>query len=223
MMPELVPYEPTESMVPDVVNPYDEYYDLVASGGGFLPRLQLFIANSAMVKEDKIAMNHYGLVTGKDQVEDLGKEVDVLLLSWRPRALDTSDKSNIRASSDINSDLFKEIQELSGEENSGAMFGPEYLLWIASRQKYATVLFGSKSARNEARNVSKYMKAPCTFKSRLIKTPKYSWQAMLVTACSTPFLVPTQEDQKPIIEEFLQPREISGAEKAEPVGSTRVR
>ena len=221
-MSELVAYDENEEMLPSIPNPYDEVYSAVVSGSAFLPRLQLFIANSAMVKEDKIAQNHYGLVIGKDQVDNLGKEVDVLLLSWRPRALDASDKSNIRASSDVTSDLFKEIQENSKEKDSGCLYGPEFLIYIPAREKFATVLFGSISARNEARNVQPLIGKPCTFKSRLIKTPKYSWQSMIVTPCSTPFMVPTKETMQEVIEEFLQPKEVTGAERAESV-STRVR
>jgi hypothetical protein len=221
-MSDLVAYDATEEMLPSVPNPYDENYSAVVSGSAFLPRLQLFIANSEMVKNDKIPMNHYGLVSGKDNVDDMGKEVDVLILSWRPRALDASDKSNIRASSDVPSDLFKEIMEKSKETNSGCMYGPEYLIWVPLREKFATVLFGSVSARNEARNVHPLIGKPCTFKSRLIKTPKYSWQSMIVIPCSTPFMIPEKDVIQEIVEEFLAPKEILGAEKAEEV-TTRVR
>ncbi len=221
-MNELRTLDPSKPLLPDLVNPYDDVYDQVSSAGGFLPRLQLFISASEMVKNEKIAMNHYGLVTGKDQVEDLGREVDVLLISWRPRALDASDKSNIRASSDINSNLFQEIREKSGETNSGCMFGPEYLLYIPKKPKFATVLFGSKSARNEARNAQQYIGGPCTFKSRLIKTTEYSWQAMLLTACSTPFDIPDEQTMTDVANEFLTPKEILGSEKVEET-NTRVR
>lgn len=222
-MSELVAYDANESPLPEVTNPYDESYSVVVSGSAFLPRLQLFIAASELVKNGNFPMNHYGLVASKDQVEDLGKEVDVLLLSWRPRALDASDKSNIRASSDVNSDLFKEIQENSKETNSGCMYGPEYLVWVPNREKFATVLFGSISARNEARNVHPLIKKPCTFKSRLIKTPKYSWQSMIVTPCSTPFMIPTEDIIREVIGEFLQPKELLGAEKAPDTVGARVR
>jgi hypothetical protein len=220
MTQELVPFEPKETLLPGTVNPYAEMYDAVASQGGFLPRLQLFISQSEMVKSEKIQMNHYGLVTGKDQIDDLGREVDVLLIAWRPRALDASDKSNIRASSDMEGDLFKEIQTKSLEVNSGCMYGPEFLVWIPIREKFATVLFGSKSARNEARNVQQYIEKPCTFKSRLIKTPAYSWQAMLVTACSTPFDIPTTDKMVEVVNDFLTPKEIVGAEKVEETAVT---
>jgi hypothetical protein len=214
MTKELVSYDPNEELLPDLVNPYEDQFDQIAGSGGFLPRLQLFIANSGPVKKDKIAMNHYGLVTGKDQIEDLGREVDVLMVTFRPRALDTSDTDNIRATSDINGDLFKEIQDKSdNEENSGAMYGPEFLLYVPKVGKFATTLFGSKSARNEAKNAIQYKGRHCTFKSKLIETKKYSWQAMLITACSTPFEIPTREVIMEVATEFLNPKELLGSEK----------
>jgi hypothetical protein len=213
----------SKAQLPDVVNPYDDLYGLLASGGSFLPRLQLFISSSEAVKNEKIAQNHYGLVTGKDQIEDLGREVDVFIYSWRPRAIDTSDRSNIRASSEVESDLFKDIQEKADEKNSGCLFGPEFLLWVPIKEVFATMLFGSKSARNEARNVQRYIKNPATFKSKLIKTNEYMWQAPLVTACSTPFSIPSVEKATEVMEEFLTPKEITGAEKVEEPSSARIR
>ncbi len=193
-------------------------------GGGFLPRLQLFISNSDLVKRDKIGQNHYGLVTGKDQLDDLGREVDVLLICYRPRALDTSDKENIRASSIVGSDLFKEIQDRAdNEQNSGCLYGPEYLIYVPKSQKFATVLFGSKTSRNEAKNAHQYVGKPCTFKSRLITTPKFSWQAMLVTACSTPFDIPTRDILVEQAKVFLEPKEVTGSEKVEEETTARVR
>jgi hypothetical protein len=221
-MNDLRPYDSNESLLPDLANPYDDQYDKVASVGGLLPRLQLFISSSEMVKTEKIGQNRYGLVTGKDQITDLGKEVDVLILTWRPRALDTSDRSNIRASSDINSDLFKDIQEKAGEQNSGCLYGPEFLLYVPMAEKFATCLFGSKTARNEARSVQAFIGKPATFKSRLIKTNEYSWQAMMIVGCSTPFDIPTKQVMQEVCEEFLHPKEVSGAEKAEVV-TTRIR
>lgn len=216
MANELETYDPSEALLPDLVNQFDDQYDQVASAGGFLPRMQLFIANSALVKESKIPMNHYGLVAAKDNVDDLGKEVDVLLIAWRPRALDTSDKNNIRASSIIASELFQEIKEKSGETNSGCLFGPEFLIWIPSRDKFAGILFGSKSARMEARNVQQFIQKPCTFKSRLIKTSAYSWQAMVVSGCSSPMEIPIKEKLLEVADDFLNnAKEITGAEKVE--------
>ncbi len=221
---ELVAYDSNEELLPGIVNPYQDQIADVMGGGGFLPRLQLFIANSQPVKEDKIAMNHYGLVTGKDQIDDLGREVDILLMCYRPRALDVSDKENIRASSIVGSDLFNEIQDRADNvANSGCMYGPEYLVYLPVRGKFATILFGSKTSRNEAKNAHQYVGKPCTFKSRLITTPKYSWQAMLVTACSTPFDHPTREVMVEQAKVFLEPKEITGAEKVEEEATSRKR
>ena len=70
----------------------DEDFKAVASGSaGFLPRLQLFSGNSDMTKRGKIPIAHYGLVTGRDSVDDLGPEVEILPVSWRPKAMRLTD------------------------------------------------------------------------------------------------------------------------------------
>jgi hypothetical protein len=60
----------------------------VAGASGFLPRLQLFGSSSDAVKEGKIGVAHWGVVRGKDQLEDLGKETDILVIAGRAKALD---------------------------------------------------------------------------------------------------------------------------------------
>lgn len=93
------------------------------SSGGFLGRLQLFGSNSDAAKEGKIAMGNYGLVSGKD-IEDLGKEVNVIILSWRPKALQIDQAENTVITVFDHTDAkFRDIQNRSEEPNSGCMFG----------------------------------------------------------------------------------------------------
>src|SRR4051812_4880407 len=64
----------------------DEAFAGVSTLGSWLPRLMLMSGNSTMVKEDKIGSGRWGLVNGKE-VTDLTKEVNIIILSWRPKAL----------------------------------------------------------------------------------------------------------------------------------------
>src|SRR5689334_16237518 len=59
----------------------------VAGASAFLPRIQLYGGNSDACKEGKIPIGHYGLATGKDDLQPLGPEVEVLVLAGRAKAL----------------------------------------------------------------------------------------------------------------------------------------
>lgn len=217
MMNDLVAYEDENSLIPDVMNPFAEDKETLAllEGGDFLPRLQLFISNSDAVKAEKIPMNHYGLVKGQDIIP-LGKEVDIAIIAYRPRAIDASDKNNVRVSSIPTSDLFREIKDRQDNtKNSGCLYGPEFLVWVPSQEKFATFLCGGRSTRNEARKINALMGKPATLKSRFVDNGTFTWNTPIVTQCTTPFMVPSREEINRVAEEFLHPKEIMGAEKVE--------
>src|SRR6187200_1657480 len=94
MSTELNEVEKAAFALPTVVNPYSDDFSAFASEM-FLPRLQLEGSSSKLVKNRKMTAGCYALMTGRDQFEDLGEEVDFLLLTYRSKALDISDKKNI--------------------------------------------------------------------------------------------------------------------------------
>src|SRR4051812_29903731 len=83
----------------------------IATSVNFLPRVQLFGGSAAPVKRQKFPIGHFGLVTAKDQIEDLGEEFDFLPLQVRAHAMDMSRKAEgIYVNSfDMASDLFQNI------------------------------------------------------------------------------------------------------------------
>ena len=64
----------------------DEAFDASTKSGNYLARMQLMTANSEKCKGGDFPINHYALVTGSNMV-DIGKDVDVLVISWRPKAI----------------------------------------------------------------------------------------------------------------------------------------
>lgn len=179
----------------------DKAFNAVASGGKWLPRLQLFGGNSDAAKEGKIQMGSYGLVTSKDQLTPLGTEVDVLVLSWRPKAMSVGGE-DIITEYNPQSANFKALVAKADEPDSGCMYGPEFLLWIPTVRKYATFMMGSKSSRREAPNLRAILdgqkdgKIPAaTLKVTLIAGKKYKWHNPVVTVCSTPFDLPEDNDE----------------------------
>jgi len=177
----------------------------VGASTGYLPRIQLFGGSSDAVKEGKINVGRYGLVRSKDQVEDLGPEVDVLVCAGRVKALDLSGDIAF-TSYDHKSELFKEIAAGASEENSRKMFGPEYLVWIPSIKMLATFFLSSPTARRESASIHARLRKAATLKAKLIVGKKHKWHGPVITACSTPFDMPDVEFLNDEIAKFVAPK-----------------
>ena len=183
----------------------DDDFALATKAGSYLPRLQLMTSNSNECKKtDGFPVNHYALVQGKN-LQDLGTEVDVLVVEWRPKAIEMGD--SVITDFDSNSDEFKRIQAKADEKDSGCMFGPEYLVYIPSIKEWATFFMGSKSARNESGNMKTRLQKAATLKSQELSNSSYTWHAPSVVSCSTPFDIPANEEIKEQREPFLHPPE----------------
>jgi len=192
----------------------------VASSSVFLPRIQLYGGNSEACKEGKIGIGQYGLVRGKDDLEVLGAEVDVLVLVGRAKALQIGEQ--IITVYDHNDPVFKEIANQSETKDSGAMFGPEYLFWVPQADTFATFFMSSKTARREAKAVHALIGFAATLKAQYIKTEKYSWHGpKIVKAVSPTFDVPDAESLKEEIHKFRNPPQsrVEAAPASSEVGS----
>lgn len=179
----------------------DEQFEAAVAGGAYLPSLRLMTSSSDKCKSGDFPINRYAIIEGGNYIE-CDKEVDVLVLDWHPKALDMSVAGEVTAAYDTETELFKDIQTRSDIPNSKCMFGPEYLVYIPSKGKYATFHLGSKSSRREARSMQSLLEKAATLKSKLIETPKFKWQSPVVTACSTPFPIPPREELIEKIKQF---------------------
>jgi hypothetical protein len=183
----------------------DEAFAVATKAGDFLPRLQLMIANSDPCKEGKFPINHYAVVSGQT-FKDVGETVDVLVITWRPKALELGDE--IISVYDPNHNEFLRIQEKSGESDSGCMFGPEFLCWVPKTKEFVTFFMGNKSSRREAPNMKARLQMAATLKSHQIKTKKYAWFAPIITPCSTPINpLPDMGDLQSQVDKFNNPPE----------------
>lgn len=180
----------------------DDFTKTASGGGGFMPRLQLLTSNAAKCKSGDFPTNHYALVDGQE-FGDLGKNVDVLIVDWRPKALEVGE--NVISVFDTSDAEFQRIQEKSGEANSGCMYGPEFLVYIPANKRFATFFMGTKSSRREAGNVKAKMHNAATLGSQKIETSKFTWFAPKASACTTPFDVPSGEELSEVIEKFRNP------------------
>ena len=177
--------------------------DVVAGPQSYLPRLQLFGSKSDACATGDIAIGHYGLVLDSGIV-DLGEELDAVIVSWRPKALQI-DGDTIITEYNPETDLYQKIKELSFVSDSGCMFGPEYLLWINGQNQFATYFMSSKTARREAKKVHPLVGQAATFKCKLIEYKKYKWHGPVVISCSAPLEVPSLEVIQATVESFQNP------------------
>jgi len=182
MSNELIPREITQGALA-----IPENFDIL-SGSTYLPRFQLFTSNSDACKEGKIPIGHYALVLD-DSITDLGDCVDVLIISYRPKAVKVEGDELI-ISFDLESDVFKSVMAQAELPNSGCMYGNELLLWIPAVQQFATYHMNNKTARREAKAVKPLLGRQATFKVHLIKTSRYSWHGPVVLPCSAPIEMP---------------------------------
>lgn len=198
-MNELVPVDITGGELVD----FDE---VTSSGDAYLQRLQLFGSKSDACAEGKIRMGRWGLVND-DTITDLGEEIDLVILAFRPKALSISD-GTIITNHDVKSDTYAAIKEKSFEKDSGCMYGPEFLVYVPNADVFATYFASSKTARREAKSAIKpLIGSAATFKCKLIDPPasKYKWHGPVALPCSTPMELPDMEIIQREVEKFKNP------------------
>lgn len=187
-------------------NVSDNEYDSLVKSGDYLPRIQLFGFKSDAVAKNMIPREHYGLVEGKEII-DLGETVTIVPIARRLKAMDTSDRQAPIISTNNESPLFKEIVARAGTPQSNCMFGPEYLVYLAGRNKLALLFLCSVTARNESKKIEPFMKSrsPITLSSRLASNAKGTWTAMVVNESEVPVSVPQEIVDRvvPEVDKFL--------------------
>lgn len=152
----------------------------------------------------------------KGSFKDIGKEVDCLILGWRPKALEIDEE--ILTIYDRKDAEFERIKDRAdNEKDSGCMWGFEFLLWLGQQKRFTTFFCGSKSARKEAPNVKALLNNAATLRSKLIETKKYSWQGIDIVTCSTPMPMPTTTAMEKELDKFNNPT-TSDTVKAEDEG-----
>lgn len=112
----------------------------------YLRRLSLSQGSSNVVKEQKIAPGRWMITISADQVQDLGDNIDLAVLSYRYKALDTSGETPV-ANYDISSKTFQEIDRKAGVKDSGCMSGLEFLVIERSTGALYTYFASSEGAK----------------------------------------------------------------------------
>jgi hypothetical protein len=182
--------------------------------GTYLPRLQLMTSQSEKCKKGDFPINHYALINDQHYT-DLGGEVDVLVIAFRPKAIEIGDE--IIAVFDVEDPVYAEIAAKSELKDSGCMYGVEYLVWIPEQHQFATFFMGTKSSRREAANMHPRLQKGATLTAKLIDPPnsKHSWYAPQVLKNQSPITeIPDEAAILEELERFKNPPK-SEVEKAE--------
>jgi hypothetical protein len=220
----------------------DEGFDKLAKGVDFLARLQLFSKGKA-INQGLITPGNWGIPEG-DAITDLGKTVDLMPFARRPKAIDLSDKDAIVTNYDMESEEFKRIAAASGQQDSGCMYGPSFLVLERTTGRLLEYFCGTKSTRSEAKKIYPFLRVteadiaarpalegtephdalPFTVNIKLIDG-KWSYHVPVVIRCSTPFTrIPPMEKIIFEMTRFINPSD-AGIEKVDEkeTGRTRAR
>ncbi len=198
----------SEDLIPQVggeLANMDAFEDVVSSGD-YLSRFQLFGSKTDAVAEGRIPVAHYGLVKD-DDITDLGPEVDAIIITWRPKAVQTGNDFVI--SYDVGSQIYQKIKAMASVRDSGAMYGPEFLLWIPDAGVFTAFHMNSKTSRREAKKVRPLIGKACTFKAKLIDPPTspFKWHGPITFPCSAALTPPPEDALRAEADKFLNPLE----------------
>jgi hypothetical protein len=191
----------------------------------FLPALRFFSKGS---DDGTIKPGNYGIPISEDRIVDLGDSVDIVPLARRMKALDKSDPDDIVVSYLRSSPDFKRIIENADDSGGDLMWGCSFLVYERTSKKILELWFGTKSSRSEAEHIYPFLPAdeneaqPCTLKSRKPKNAKHSYRIPLVSVCSTPIDLPSDDLIAAAVQKFLNPQPPDKAETA-PEGQPRAR
>lgn len=181
----------------------------VTKVGDYLPFVQLYGSNSKEVKRGAFPMGHFGLRRSKSAIDDLGDQVVMFVLGWRPKAMQFEPEPISYFNPE--SDAFKNIQATADGKNSGKGYGPEFFIWLPEVKEFATYFLGNKTGRNESPNLLGPFKASgpftCIQESTLIETKQYSWHGPKTKPYSLSIEMPPLETLTKELQKFNSPPE----------------
>lgn len=191
----------------------DKYLaSLMGNRGSYLPYLQLFWAQTEQVKTGKMDMNVWGLCKGQDEIKSLGKNVLVVPLAFRFKAMYFKSTPPLSYFNPRSQEFMDFRRQADADSNSGYGYGPEFLLWIPG-EGYATLFMSSKTSRNEAPAVKVLLpKADGSLQAGLlgsiyIKDEKHnrSWQGPKIALSDQTFSSPPSDTLMEVMKTFLKP------------------
>ena len=198
--------------------------DALSNSSTFLARIQLY-GRGLAVDKDQISKGHFGVPRGDEDIQDLGKSVDVLVIARRAKALDVSDKTNLIETTDPDDGEFNRIVDLADNtKDSKCMYGPSYLVYERTTNKFYEFFCCTKSSRYESSKINTYLPVtqamldaglteetelrgpkPMNLAAQYIERNDYAWFAPKVADGITPFdKFPSMDEVKTELDRFLK-------------------
>lgn len=176
---------------------------------GTFNRIQLYGSSSTPVKKGELEVGFY-YIEG-DKTEALGKSFDAIVLAWRPTAMQIIG-DDVKFTHDDKSELFAKIKELQASKDQeirkGNMWGPEFLLWLPSKETFVPYFLGNASARYVTNGFVNKLGKSATIVCQFVEKGDYSWHAPKITDCENPIdVIPEDEAVKEAINTFNNPQE----------------
>lgn len=189
----------------------DDVFNNLAIQGNFLPRVQLYTSKSSYVEKGIMPANTWGIVKGKDKIEELGQTFVAYPLATRPMALDLSGEKAVAYYNPTSAE-FKDCVQKSAVQNSQRMAGNQFLIYIKDHG-YATLFCASKSAKAMAPHVRKLIHNFVQFGSHTVDTGKWVYRAPDVVLSNVQFDLPDVDDMKQQASDFINVTAVVETEK----------
>jgi hypothetical protein len=125
--------------------------DIKEEAGEVFVSLRLMAGLSEAVMANNAPQGVWAVVNGEECIANLGKEVVIIPVAYTRKALDVSDKENVKVSYDANSDVYKDIANRVPDDTQHIFTGVEYLFYIDG-YGFAPYYCASKSAKIAAQN-----------------------------------------------------------------------
>lgn len=139
---------------------------------------------------------NFALKQSRSEVHNLGKELDVFICDWRPKAM-FSDKSKnvIKAIHDHQDPIFEEYKAKAEEKEKGYYWGYEFLLYHGTTGKFMTIYCNNPTLRRAAREKGfAYLHKKCILATKPIQDKDYSWWGIDLLPLTTAFDNPMDKD-----------------------------
>lgn len=212
----------TNTLIPTSAVPQSDTTAIasVSKNKEYLPRIKLCGSQAGECQRGQVGIGNYALIKSREDVTDIGDNLDVIVVAGRAKAFQLSDPP-IQAF-DTDSDLFKDLVEESTKKDSEAMYGPEFLLYLAEYELFVTYFLCNPTGRKVAPNIAARMNNSANLSSILIQNKKkgYQWHGPVIKDCGAPLEVPDLKVIAEVATKFLNEKD-SKVELADEGGRER--
>lgn len=212
---------PGESLIPQdliVTIGDDEQIAELTKSVDYIPAMRVFDGAATVCKEGVMPPGEIAIYKGNKEFTKLGREVQVLVIGYRPRAAIMQGNAAPINYWDPATKEFQLVLERakSGNKAFGSyQAGLEYLLFVPDTAQFVCFFMGNKSGRRESGNLKKLSGSAATIKAKYVKRTENSFWCAEILACTAPFEVPKREVIAKAVEIFNSPTGAKSEDKGE--------